>query len=52
MDTHRQTPRRAVQQLTIGETRDFTFTATTPGRLMLNAIDGAPLGGIPIDVVP
>jgi FtsP/CotA-like multicopper oxidase with cupredoxin domain len=52
LDSRLQTPRRAVQQLTIGETRDFTFTATTPGRLMLNAIDGAPLGGIPIDVVP
>jgi hypothetical protein len=41
-----------VQQLTIGETRDFMFTAATPGRLTLDAIDGAPLGSIPIDVVP
>jgi FtsP/CotA-like multicopper oxidase with cupredoxin domain len=52
LDPRLQTPRRAVQQLTIGETRDFTFTAATPGRLTLDAIDGAPVGSVPIDVVP
>jgi FtsP/CotA-like multicopper oxidase with cupredoxin domain len=52
LDSRLRTSRRAVQQLTVGETRDFTFVAQQPGHLMLDAFDGPRLGAIPIEVVP
>jgi FtsP/CotA-like multicopper oxidase with cupredoxin domain len=52
LDPRLRTQRRAVQQLTIGETRDFTFVPTTPGSLTLDVFDGARIGGMRVDVVP
>jgi FtsP/CotA-like multicopper oxidase with cupredoxin domain len=52
LDPRLRTQRRAVQQLTVGETRDFTFVPTTPGSLTLDVFDGARIGGMRVDVVP
>jgi FtsP/CotA-like multicopper oxidase with cupredoxin domain len=52
LDPRLRIPRRAVQQLTIGETRDFTFLPTTPGNLTLDVFDGARIGAMRVDVVP
>jgi FtsP/CotA-like multicopper oxidase with cupredoxin domain len=52
LDPHLRIPRRAVQQLTIGETRDFTFVPATPGHLTFDVFDGPQIGAMRIDVVP
>jgi hypothetical protein len=52
LDARLRTKRRAVQQLTVGETRDFTFVPTAPGDLTLDVFDGPRIGGMRVDVVP
>ncbi len=52
LDPRLRIPRRAVQQLTIGETRDFTFVPATPGHLTFDVFDGPQIGAMRVDVVP
>jgi FtsP/CotA-like multicopper oxidase with cupredoxin domain len=52
LDPRLRIPRRAVQQLTIGETRDFTFVPTAPGHLTFDVFDGPRIGAMRVDVVP
>jgi FtsP/CotA-like multicopper oxidase with cupredoxin domain len=52
LDRSLRQPERAIQRVTIGQTRDFTFVPMTPGRLLLQAFDGGPVGQVAVDVVP
>lgn len=45
-------PERAIQRVTIGQTRDFTFVPSAPGHLTLQAFGRSPVGQIAVDVVP